>query len=137
MSSFPIKLPGDKALARFPEEGRPSARVGDGIGKPAGRVADLSRASVDAHGCPACPHMCVGPAMTGSPTVFINDRPALRLGDMGTHAACCGPNTWQAIAGSRSVFINDRPAHRQGDEAQHCGGIGRLITGSPNVLISD
>jgi outer membrane protein OmpA-like peptidoglycan-associated protein len=62
-------------------------------------------------------------------------RPALRLGDPGIHAACCGTNTWKADAGSMTVFINGKPAHRMNDRTQHCGGIGRLIEGSPNVIV--
>jgi len=67
--------------------------------------------------------------------VLINGRAALRVGDQGIHAACCGPNTWAAGKGSESVFINGLPAHRMGDMTVHCGGIGRLIEGSPNVDI--
>ncbi len=76
-----------------------------------------------------------GPAVEGSPTVFVNGRPAVRKDDHGVHAACCGPNTWSALNGSSTVFINGRPAHRLGDMDRHCGGIGRMIEGSPNVFV--
>jgi uncharacterized Zn-binding protein involved in type VI secretion len=89
----------------------------------------------DAHGCPACPHPCIGPATKGSPTVKVNKLPALRVSDTGIHAACCGPNTWVAQAGSATVFINSLKAHRQGDADTHCGGSGKLIVGSPNVIV--
>lgn len=102
---------------------------------PQGRVSDLSQVPADAHGCPACPHPCVGPAIKGSPNVMVNKLPALRVTDNGIHGACCGPNTWTAQAGSATVFINNLKAHRQGDADQHCGGMGRLITGSPNVIV--
>jgi uncharacterized Zn-binding protein involved in type VI secretion len=102
---------------------------------PQGRVGDLSQVPADAHGCPACPHPCVGPATKGSPTVKVNKLPALRVTDTGIHAACCGPNTWVAQAGSATVFINSLKAHRQGDSDTHCGGVGRLIMGSPNVIV--
>jgi uncharacterized Zn-binding protein involved in type VI secretion len=102
---------------------------------PQGRVGDLSQVPADAHGCPACPHPCVGPATKGSPTVKVNKMPALRVTDTGVHAACCGPNTWVAQAGSATVFINNLKAHRQGDTDTHCGGVGRLIMGSPNVIV--
>ena len=62
---------------------------------PQGRLGDKSNVPVDAHGCPACPHPAVGPAIVGSPDVMVNKRPALRVGDKGIHAACCGPNTWE------------------------------------------
>lgn len=65
----------------------------------------------------------------------INGRPALRVGDPGMHAACCGPNMWNAKLGSATVFINGKPAHRLNDMVQHCGGMGKLIEGSGDVLI--
>jgi uncharacterized Zn-binding protein involved in type VI secretion len=69
----------------------------------------------------------------GSPNVKVNAMPALRVGDMGIHAACCGPNTWTPVKGSGTVFINQRAAVRMGDQTQHCGGVGQMIQGSPNV----
>lgn len=102
---------------------------------PQGRLGDKSQAPVDAHGCPACPHPTVGPAVQGSPDVLVNNRPALRVGDQGIHAACCGPNIWFATMGSSTVFINNMPAHRMGDQDQHCGGVGTLIEGSPDVIV--
>jgi uncharacterized Zn-binding protein involved in type VI secretion len=67
--------------------------------------------------------------------VNVNSLPALRVGDNGVHMACCGPNTWTAQAGSSTVFINNKAAHRQGDADKHCGGMGKLIMGSPNVIV--
>lgn len=104
---------------------------------PQARIGDASLVPVDAHGCPGCPHSAVGPAISGSPDVLINGRPALRVGDTGIHAACCGGNNWTAKTGSRSVFINGRAAHRLGDMVTHCGGIGRTIEGSSNVIVGD
>ena len=104
---------------------------------PLGRLGDKSQASGDAHGCVACPHTVIGPAVQGSPDVLVNYRPALRVGDMGIHAPCCGPNIWTATEGSGTVLINNRPAHRQGDKDQHCGASGTLIEGSPDVMVGD
>jgi uncharacterized Zn-binding protein involved in type VI secretion len=101
----------------------------------AGRLGDKAQVNADAHGCPACPHPGVGPAICGCPTVLINNMPALRKGDPGVHAACCGPNLWFADSGSGTVTIGGMPAHRQGDMTRHCGGMGQLIEGSPNVII--
>lgn len=101
---------------------------------PQGRLGDKSEAPMDAHGCPKCPHNVQGPAITGSPTVLVNNKPALRITDMGVHAPCCGPNMWQAALGSATVMINYLPAHRKGDLDIHCGGPGNLIDGSPDVL---
>ena len=99
------------------------------------RVSDKSQIPADAHGCPACPHPAIGPAIAGSPNVLVNGRPALRMNDPGIHAACCGPNTWQALQGSGTVFINNQAAHRLGDAVKHCGGMGKLIEGSNNVMV--
>ena len=101
----------------------------------AGRLGDISKVEADMHGCPACPHTAMGPAIIGSPDVNINSMPALRVGDIGIHAPCCGPNMWTATKGSATVMINNRPAHRKGDMDTHCGGAGTLIQGSPDVII--
>ena len=98
------------------------------------RLGDKSMVPVDAHGCPACPHPCIGPAIVGSPDVLVNNRPAIRVDDRGIHAACCGPNTWTAQTGSATVFINNKAAHRLGDTDNHCGGSGQMIEGSANVI---
>ena len=92
---------------------------------------------MDIHGCPACPHPAIGPAIQGSPNVNVNKRPALRVDDSGIHAACCGANTWTATKGSETVFINGKVAHRMGDQNRHCGGMGQLVEGSPNVIVGD
>lgn len=102
---------------------------------PQGRLGDRSLVPLDVHGCPGCPHTAIGPAISGSPTVNVNGRPALRVDDPGIHAACCGPNTWTALTGSATVFINGRAAHRQWDLDRHCGGLGLLIEGSPDVNV--
>ncbi len=67
--------------------------------------------------------------------MFVNGRPALRVSDNGIHAACCGPNTWVAKTGSATVFIENLAAHRMFDTTSHCGGIGKLVEGSSNVIV--
>jgi uncharacterized Zn-binding protein involved in type VI secretion len=104
---------------------------------PQARLGDKSNVPADSHGCPACPHPAVGPAIQGSPDVKVNGRPAVRVGDKGMHAACCGTNMWTAAKGSGTVMINNKPAHRQGDQDTHCGGSGQMIEGSPNVITGD
>lgn len=104
---------------------------------PQARVGDSSLVPADAHGCPACPHAAIGPAIVGSANVLTNSLPSVRVGDPGIHSACCGPNIWNAKTGSKSVLINGRKAHRLSDLVQHCGGIGRTVQGSPNVLVGD
>ncbi|MDX1607328.1 MAG: PAAR domain-containing protein, partial [Candidatus Competibacterales bacterium] len=75
-----------------------------------------------------------GPAIKGSPTVLVNNRPALRVTDNGIHAACCNGNIWVATMGSATVLINYLPAHRLGDMDTHCGGVGQMIEGSGDVI---
>lgn len=101
------------------------------------RLGDQAKAPVDAHGCTACPHTVQGPASKGSPTVKVNSRPAIRLGDTGNHAACCAAQTWVAAKGSATVMINNQPAFRKGDQTTHCGGVGMAIQGSENVVSGD
>lgn len=100
-----------------------------------GRLGDKASVPADAHGCPACPHPGVGPAICGSEDVFVNSMPAVRVDDTGLHAACCNQNSWTATQGSASVFINNKAAHRLGDKTKHCGGSGNLIEGSSNVIV--
>jgi uncharacterized Zn-binding protein involved in type VI secretion len=103
----------------------------------AGRFGDESRVPADKHGCPECAHVATGPAVTGSPNVMINNQLALRVGDRGVHSKCCGANSWVAYEGAPCVLINDRHQHRLGDDDKHCGGMGKLIQGSPDVLVGD
>ena len=100
-----------------------------------GRLGDQSNVPADSHGCPGCRHDCTGPATDGSPDTNVNGRAALRVGDPGVHSSCCGGNTWIAKTGSATVFINNKKAHRKDDVDQHCGGIGKMIEGSDNVIV--
>ncbi len=103
------------------------------------RLGDMAQVDADAHGCPACPHPGVGPIVTGSANVNINGLPAGRAEDTdkGIHAVCCNSNTFTLTKGSATVYINDKPAARLGDKTTHCGGSGKIIEGSPDVLIDD
>ena len=93
-------------------------------------VGDQAKCDADSHGCPADPHTVVGPIVSGSPNVFVGGKPAARVGDVGVHAACCGPNRFEIVGGDGSVMINGRPAAKIGSETRHCGGTGSIITGS-------
>lgn len=101
---------------------------------PITRVGDKARCPNDSHGNDCCSHDVQGPAIQGSPDVFINGKPVLRIGDPGVHSACCGPNTWKTAEGSPTVFINGIPAVRLNDKTVHCGGIGKMIEASPDVF---
>ncbi len=103
----------------------------------AARLGDKAQVDADAHGCPACPHPGVGPIVTGSSDVFVNGKPAARQDDLGIHAVCCGPNTFNIKRGSATVYVNGKPFARMNDQTKHCGGSGPIIEGSPDVLIDD
>jgi uncharacterized Zn-binding protein involved in type VI secretion len=100
------------------------------------RLGDLAKGT-DAHGCKVCTHTVIGPAVQASSNVTVNGRPAVRKGDGGIHMLCCGPNTWKAAAGSRTVAINGIPAFRLHDKTKHCGGTGKSIKASKNVVIGN
>ena len=102
-----------------------------------GRLGDQAECPSDGHGCPGCNHGVIGPATAGSPDVNVNSKPALRVGDPGSHSSCCGSNTWVAAAGSSGVFINGIAAHRLGDQTTHCGGTGTLVEGSGDVFVGE
>ena len=101
---------------------------------PATRVGDKANCPNDSHGKGCCDHNVTGPATLGSPDVFIDGRPALRIGDSGVHSSCCGSNTWVTAQGSTKVLINNIPAVRLYDATTHCGGTGKMIEGSPTVF---
>ncbi len=105
--------------------------------QPQSRFGDQSYVPVDTHGKPCCPHECIGPATDGSPDVYVNGRPALRVTDSGVHAACCGPNTWVAKEGSSVVLINNLESHRLFDADMHCGGPGFMVEGSEDVFVGE
>ena len=85
------------------------------MSKPVCRLGDQANCPADVHGKNCCPHNVTGPAVTASPNVFINGKPALRVGDTGVHSACCGPNTWVCVEGSARVRVNGIPLVRLGD----------------------
>lgn len=107
--------------------GSAQARLGD-FSSP-GRLTDPareSRASI--------------PAVTGSPNVMVNNRPALRVGDVGTVVAgAFSTDTvqWVAAQGARCVLINNRNAHRAWDVDDHRGCPGTIVEGSPYTFVGD
>src|SRR4051812_43823521 len=103
----------------------------------AARLGDKAQVDADAHGCPACPHPGVGPIVTASTDVFVNDKGAARQDDVGIHAVCCGPNNFTISKGSPTVYVNGKPFARMNDKAKHCGGNGPIIEGSPDVYVDD
>lgn len=90
-------------------------------------VGTMSVVPADAHGCLSCPHTAVGPLHEGSPTVRIDGRPAGRVGDSGTHVACCASNTFVVRTGDDRVLIDGRPAAWYRSVVAHCGGDGTFV----------
>lgn len=97
---------------------------------PAHRRGDLG----SGHGC----HFPPSPATGGSPDVFVNGRPLMRVGDAYVPHGCVAghapPHGRALSAGSASVFVNGKPAGRRGD-AVDCGG--QAMTASGDVFIGD
>lgn len=74
-----------------------------------------------------------GPIITGSPTVYANEKPVVRVGDIvGQHGR--PPHARATMAtGSTSVFANNKKVCKEGDIAS-CG---HPATGSSNVFVGD
>jgi len=89
------------------------------MGKPAARLGDKIN-------CPQKGHR-TNPIKTGSPDVFFNGMPAVRVGDK----TACGDTITE---GCSSVLINGKPAAFLGCSTAH-GGI--IINGSSNIFIGD
>lgn len=88
-------------------------------------------------GDPGVPHCSAYVIANGSGDVFINGRPAARVGDVSMPhlrpaGSKCVPHVAPIIFGSTSVFINGRPAARQGDPL---GGCTIIALGSTDVNI--
>ncbi|MCC7373198.1 MAG: PAAR domain-containing protein [Verrucomicrobiales bacterium] len=95
---------------------------------PAARVGDL-------HVCPMVdpgpkPHVG-GPVLPpGQPNVFIEGKPAARLGDL---LQCVGPVD-SFVQGSPTVFIGGKPASRITDALAHGG---KIALGAIKTFIGD
>jgi RHS repeat-associated protein len=60
----------------------------------------------DAHSLPGAPSV-TGPAVTGSATVWVNNKPALRVTDTGSHLASVGPGLWHAVGSGPDQLVLD------------------------------
>ena len=92
---------------------RPVARLGD-------------------QGVPHCSGFSIA---QGSPTVFVNLKPASRLGDLSTPhlrpGKPCPPHVAPISSGSPTVFVNGKPLARVGDGLAGCTAV---ATGSATVF---
>jgi uncharacterized Zn-binding protein involved in type VI secretion len=95
------------------------------MAEPASRVSDHGLSDSGSRGL----------ATKGSPDVDINDKPALRVCDVGKgETGACTGQEWEPIMGSGTVEVNGKPLVRRTDETQHFAcGPGRMIDGSPDV----
>jgi uncharacterized Zn-binding protein involved in type VI secretion len=90
--------------------------------------------TVSVHECGDIPN-----ASAGSSNVFINGKPAHRVGDSNTsHASVpspsCAPHSTNLSSGSPNVFVNGQPLARIGDPYD-CGI--KLTSGSSDVVVND
>lgn len=94
-------------------------------------MPEATRLNDSCTGHDACPPV---PLVEGSPNVYINGRPAGRVGDHYTSHGCVTHPGHQDViaAGSSKVVINGKPAARIGD-AVSIGGT--VQDGSDNVII--
>ncbi len=90
------------------------------------RVGSTANVPADSHGCPACPHNCTGPALTGTPPVFLNGTRLLPVGSTGRHKNCCGDNTFVVTGGDAEVKFHGKPLAVKGSPTKHCGGVGKI-----------
>jgi uncharacterized Zn-binding protein involved in type VI secretion len=87
-------------------------------------------------GDPGVPHCSPYVIASGSPTVFVNLKPAAALGDLSTpHLLPASPVCLTHVApialGSATVFVNLKPLARLGDPLAGCTFI---AAGSPTVF---
>jgi uncharacterized Zn-binding protein involved in type VI secretion len=91
----------------------------------------LAICMADVHGCMACPHSAVGYITGSAADVTINGLAAACKGDNGSHAACCGANTFVLNTGDPDVLIHGKQAVLLGAQTEHCGGKGFVGKGIP------
>ena len=103
-------------------------KIGDLVIPAAHRQSDIG----SGHECHFPPSTATG----GSPDVYVNGKPLMRVGDSyQAHgcSSCPEPSHGRALAkGSGTVFVNGRPAGRVAD-AIDCGG--QAENGSEDVTI--
>lgn len=92
-------------------------------------------AGVARKGDPGVPHCSPYVIMTGSTDVYVNGKPAARVGDVSTvhlrpGGKFCVPHVAAILTGSTSVFVNGKPIARQGSIL---GGCTMIALGSTDV----
>ena len=97
----------------------------------------LPRAAASVARQTVSPHPAIGPAISGSPDVLINGRPALRIDDIGVHAACCDDllrrfasrEVVMSITGHSTPAMHSHYSHVDaGEKAAAVGKVIELVT---------
>ena len=91
------------------------------MGMPVSRLFDKTMG----HGCYAPQKL-----LEGSPNVFVEGKPANRVGDKIQPHCCDGCHPSTSSKGSSKVFVNGKQLMRVGDRA-NCGSV--LMTGAKTV----
>lgn len=77
-----------------------------------------------------------GVIKSGSPNVFVNGKPAARVGDPVTETSVCTNGTGHIVNGSRTVFVNGKPKARLTDTVdEHTDVDGKVTSSSNNVFV--
>ena len=85
------------------------------------------------HASECCPHFVVGVAITGSPNTLTNSQPQTGVSDI-MITTCPHCHIGIALTGHPLVLTNGKPTHRLGDVEMLPGGVGIMVTGSPNCI---
>ena len=100
-------------------------------------VGSMAFCPADVHIGPYGPMQVIGPILQGSPNVFINGLPASRVGDIGMHTICIGPNSFTVSSGDNEVLIDGKPAAMfESSQTQHCGGTGHILGAHQNFFVN-
>ncbi|WP_082422435.1 PAAR domain-containing protein [Aquimarina longa] len=95
-------------------------------------MSKLVATAGDQHTCPmysgTTPHVG-GTIISGSPNVFVNDRPVARMGDK---CICSDGSISIIIQGETGILVDGKPIAYVGCMTSH-GGV--ISTGQPNVII--
>jgi hypothetical protein len=105
------------------------------------KLSDIAVGPRHNHGrCPRCKHTVVGPPITGASQTFIDRCRAVRIGDHGVHALCCGLNHWIALQNlvDHQVNVEGSPIFCTGDITLHCFiSLGMQVRGSKDVRVGE
>lgn len=96
------------------------------------RNTDIS-VGISSYGGKCCPHVWVSVHTGGSNTVRANGKAVMRApGDEGSSTDPHSP-TSMSLTGATRTFVDGRSVHRLGDLHMVTGGVGVVVSASPNV----